>query len=112
MPATASSCTVDWAPSPDGSSVLMAIRGEFDLQPADAVEDHLRHLREHKIPTVVDLRDLRFVDSYGTCVLLRAAVSGRRDGWDLQMLPPSGRALEVLELCEVDRVLPFVTAAR
>jgi len=112
MPDTASRCTVDWAPSPDGARVLMAIRGEFDLAPAESVERHLSHLRQCGIPTVLDLRGVDFVDSYGTCVLLRAAVDGRREGWELSMLPPSGRALRVLELCEADGVLPFVSVGR
>lgn len=94
----------------DGHGATVTIEGEFDMAPAAELLDRVAPLRDAGTPVTVDLRGVTFLDSYGTCTLLRLASEGRREQWDVRMLAPTGRAWRVVELCDVADALPWTTA--
>ncbi len=99
--------SIDLLPPGDGAGATLTVAGEFDMAPADELLDRVAALRDARTPVTVDLRGLTFLDSYGTCTLLRLAQDGAREQWDVRMVPPTGRAWRVVELCDVADHLPW-----
>ncbi len=102
--------SIDLLPPGDGAGATLTVAGEFDMAPAAELVDRVAPFRDAGTPVTVDLRGLTFLDSYGTCTLLRLARDGAREQWDVRMLPPSGRAWRVVVLCGADDVLPWTQA--
>lgn len=99
----------------EGTSALVTIRGDFDLQVAERASAELTRV-EASAPEllVIDLSDLSFLDSSGMGVIAaaqaRAADAGRRL---LVVRPPPGvrRAFEVSGLDDVINMVDDVAAA-
>lgn len=69
-PFSASLCVVD---AGAGEAEVLAVRGEVDIATAPALRKTMRAALEHGIrPVVVDLFDVRFMDSTGVHVLVEA----------------------------------------
>jgi anti-sigma B factor antagonist len=89
----------------EGSSALVRIRGDLDLQVVDEVTDTLARIESHEPELlVIDLSSLSFMDSSGMAVIaaahIRAVDAGRRFAI---VIPPAGvrQALERTKLDEV-----------
>ena len=89
----------------EGSSALVRIRGDFDLQVVDQVADALARIESDEPELlVIDLSRLSFMDSTGMGVMaaahIRAADAGRRFAI---VMPPAGvkQAFERTKLTEV-----------
>jgi anti-sigma B factor antagonist len=54
---------------------------------------------------LLNLKDVRYIDSSGLGDLVRSATSLRRQGGDLKLLSPAPMVLEVLRITRLDRVL-------
>src|SRR3954451_13139268 len=62
----------------EGEGVMVHVSGELDIASAKALEDELRHAIDSDASAVVlDLAGLRFIDSAGLRVLVRAAAHSR-----------------------------------
>jgi anti-anti-sigma factor len=76
--------------------------GELDLGTAPMLEDRLRQLRNDSVSVRLDLSDLRFMDSTGLHVLIRAVQDSRADGWHLEVdpdvSPPVRRLLQLVNV--------------
>lgn len=55
---------------------------------------------------VVDLRDVRFLDSTGLQMLVTALRHARQSGGCLTLVQPSGIVCRVLKATQLDRILP------
>ncbi len=66
------------------------------------LEDRLRQLRADSLTVRLNLSELRFMDSTGLHVLLRAVQDSRRDGWQLEIepdvSPPVRRLLQLVNV--------------
>jgi anti-anti-sigma factor len=78
-----------------GGERVVALRGELDIASASNLERALLRSRPVGQRVVLDLADLRFMDSTGLRVLLRARVASEKGRWELRManVPPNIRRL-------------------
>lgn len=54
---------------------------------------------------LLNLKDVKYIDSSGVGDLVRSATSLRRQGGDLKLLSPAPMVLEILQITRLDRVL-------
>jgi len=94
---------------PQHETCYVELEGELDLSNAHAVDKVLKGLDGGSAERVIlDLSGLRFVDSTGLVMLLRATNRARANGDRLRMLRPSQTVQRLFVLCQVDGALPFV----
>jgi anti-anti-sigma factor len=85
---------------------VVRLRGELDVATAPDLERALLKPRPAGEQVVLDLGELRFMDSTGLSVLLRAAVAAKEGDWEivLRAVPPNIRRL--FEIAGVDDAVP------
>lgn len=84
--------------------LTLALAGELDLETVDEVEAVLPTPASSDV-LLVDLRELRFMDSSGIHVLMRLDGASRREGWSLVLLRAQPAVQRVLDLCHIgDRI--------
>ena len=54
---------------------------------------------------LLNLKDVKYIDSSGIGDLVRSATSLRRQGGDLKLLSPASMVLEVLHITRLDKIL-------
>lgn len=92
-----------------GGTHTITLDGELDLATHRAVERELRLVEESDAESIVlDLSRVSFIDSSGIRMLLLARARTREDGDRLKLRRPPRPVFEVLQVCGVDRLLPFV----
>ena len=64
----------------EGSTEIVAVRGEIDLATADAVRAELNAALERGRPVVLDLREVEFMDTQGLAVVIEAQQATSGDG--------------------------------
>ena len=93
-------------------------RGELDLDTVEtlrtaldaAVAETLRAALdaiEHGARLVLDLRGLSFIDSTGLHLLVALTERAQRDGFQLMLLAPAAPTDRAIQVCGLDRTLPF-----
>lgn len=94
---------------PENETCLIQLIGELDLANAGSVEKEL-HVVEAQTPAtiVLDLSGLDFIDSSGIALLIHAAHRSQANGHMLRLIPGPRAVRHTLEICGVDRVLPFL----
>lgn len=108
------------SPSPGGLSISssieggianLALRGELDLAGAPMLERSLLEL-ERRGPRrlVIDLRDLRFIDSTGLRLLLAANTRAQERGGELVLRPGDATVQRVFDVTGALEVLRFEDA--
>jgi anti-sigma B factor antagonist len=95
--------------SHDGDTVLMRLRGQFDVSNRRRFDEKLREVRAAEPEQlVIDLRELTFVDSTGLSLLLKANNMAREDHFRLQIVrSPAAIVQVVLEATGVEEFLPW-----
>ena len=93
----------------DGGTHVVRLTGELDVAGCDRVEEALRDAEATEASRIlVDIDGLRFVDSHGLRILLRAH---RRDvvtgAGRLRITRGRGHVAELLRLTAIDQTLPF-----
>jgi anti-anti-sigma factor len=93
----------------DGEHVIR-VRGELDIESAPDLERALLRARPAGERVVLDLAELRFMDSTGLRVLLRARAAAEADRWEITMrnVPPTIRRL--FDMTGVHAALPAETS--
>src|SRR6478609_9534911 len=82
-----------------GPWTVVAVQGEIDVSSADALRDELSTVLEReRTDLVIDLREVRFMDSTGLGVLVGTLKKVRLQGGTLQLVIDSERLLKVLRL--------------
>jgi anti-sigma B factor antagonist len=98
-------CTVEQLTNPDGTARLV-VDGELDLAGVPALSEALTALRREVRSTILDLRQVTFMDSSGLRVLIEAGRQ-RQAGWRVSLLLPDGGPVRrVIELSGVERAIP------
>lgn len=83
-----------------GDAILASLTGELDLASVGHLEAALPAV--HRGETlIVDLGELRFIDSMGVRLLMGLDVTARAEGWSLTLVGARGHVKRVLELCHV-----------
>ncbi len=96
---------------PQRERVAVVAVGELDLSCADELGAEVRTLREVGFEhVVVDLRDVRYIDSSGLRVLLALRGDAERDGHRLTLLPGPRPVQRIFELTATDELFSWGTA--
>ena len=95
----------------DGA-VHLELSGELDLSTAPQVEDCLRTVEERRPPLVVlDLRELRFMDSTGLRLILSADARAREESRRFGIVPGPESVQRVFEITGLEMRLELVDPA-
>jgi anti-sigma B factor antagonist len=89
-----------------GDHLCVLVSGELDLGSADELEEAIRVAEKATGGAiVVDLTNLRFMDSMGLSVLLKAHTRSRHDGNRTRFLPSKYEAVrQVVAITDTSRV--------
>jgi anti-anti-sigma factor len=88
---------------------VVRLAGELDLTAADQADSAIRAVETAGAKTIVlDLRELRFMDSTGLRVILAADARARREGWMLSLIPGPESVHRVFRMALLDQRLDFV----
>jgi anti-anti-sigma factor len=91
----------------DGTYVIR-LRGEFDLGSCETVDEALRAAEESDAERIVlDVDELRFIDSSGLQVILRAQRRSNSSGRRLRITRGTGHVADMFRLTALDMTLPF-----
>jgi anti-sigma B factor antagonist len=78
--------------------VRIALSGDLDVSTAREVEERLIALEDAEPPQVIlDLRELRFIDSTGLSLLINADRRGRKAGRQVTIVSGTGPPRRILE---------------
>lgn len=89
--------------SRDGASVAQ-LRGEVDLERSPGVRRALLDALSRKVPVVVDLSGVSYIDSSGIASLVEAYQTARKQGTPFLLCAVSPAALRVMQLARLDKV--------
>ena len=89
---------------PHGSTTVLALRGELDLDTAPHLREQLIEVIGEGTRVVVDLELVGFLDSVGLGVLVGGLKRARTHGGDLVLVCSSRAVLKPLEITGLDRV--------
>ena len=90
-------------------AVHVSLHGELDLSTVEEVRRHLlRAEASNASDIVVDLSALHFIDSTGIHLLHEAHRRSQADGDRLRLLRGPAEVQRALEICGLDRQLPFL----
>lgn len=97
---------VDLGVTRDGDTVRVRVSGEIDLSNAAALESDILVAADRGSTLVVDLTDVRYIDSAGLALLDRLARARVAAGHDLRVVAPRDSiAGDVIALSGLDRVI-------
>ena len=96
----------------ESDSVRVAVSGELDLSSALVFEEELRRIEESCTPTVLvlDLRELKFMDSTGLRLILSAHARAINRGRKLAIVQGGDAVRRIFRLTGVLERLNFVDA--
>lgn len=91
----------------DGEA-LLTLTGELDATTVAQVQDLLDAATANCGTVILNLTQLRFIDSSGIRALVLASRESRRDGFDLRLTGSTPAVMRALELVGVLDELPFI----
>lgn len=98
-----------------GAWAIVSVQGEIDVSTAGSLEEAVRSCLASSGRVIIDLAGVRFMDSTGLNVLIRAQSSGANGGSaQLRLAAVPDRVSKLLHLTQLDSVFavyPTVTAA-
>lgn len=90
--------------------VVAALSGELDMASAPALEEALAEARTDGVQQLVlDLRELRFIDSSGLRAVIAAVREARRSGHDLALIRGPDQVQQVFDITGVARRMTIVS---
>lgn len=93
----------------DGVPVVW-VRGELDIANYHRLEQELRAVQSDNPEVVMlDLRELRFIDSTGLRLIVEMHTLLGSEGRKLVLMPPPPPIYRIFELTRLDRSLEFVS---
>ena len=85
------------------------VRGEIDLAAADRLEQALQSVQDEPSEiTILDLREVTFLDSTGLRTITSADARARKDGHELRIVRGSDQVQKLLHVTGMDKILPLV----
>lgn len=99
------------AVSENGSAHVVKLEGTCDLATAPDLRQALQPLVPPEVQDVIiDVSQLEFIDSTGLGVMLGAMRRLREGGGGLRIAGATGTVRRVLEITDLDKVIPLVDA--
>ena len=100
---------LDWNVEEEGPTVRLRLAGELDLSSAGDLESELKRIEDRGPQAVVlDLRDVRFMDSTGLRVVITADERAREGGWRFSVVPGPEAVQRVFRITRLEERLDFV----
>lgn len=95
----------------DADGTVVALHGELDLSSAPTLETLLREL-DDTIPgrILIDLRELKFMDSSGLALMIRAQQMALAAGYRLELRPGPNQVQRLFEMTGTLDRFDFVSA--
>jgi anti-anti-sigma factor len=93
----------------DGVAIVQP-RGDLDLATVEDLHTALNRI-DGAGRLVLDLRGLTFIDSSGLQLLVTLHHRAQRDEFELSVIAPAGAPNRAIELCGLDKTLPFAPAS-
>jgi anti-sigma B factor antagonist len=90
--------------NPGGRAPIVRLSGELDFGTCEALSACLTKLVEEDTDVVVDLRDLRFMDSSGLPVLVHAQRRAEQQGHSITLRRPTAMVAKVLAITGTDQI--------
>ena len=90
--------------------VIVRPRYELDLATVETLRAALNDVNG-AARLVLDMRDLSFIDSTGVHLLIELDQRARREGFELSLVAPAPPGDRAIQVCGLDKVLPFVDSA-
>jgi len=90
----------------DGAATL-SLSGELDLASVSSLEAHLKAVAQTELNLVVDLDDLRYIDSSGINALLTAHRILTQTRRRMMLAAPSAMTKKILSIAGVDLIVPI-----
>jgi anti-anti-sigma factor len=85
------------------------VRGEIDLAAAERLERALQSVQDEPAEvTVLDLREVTFIDSTGLRTITSADARARKNGHELRIVRGSEQVQKLLHVTGMDKILPLV----
>jgi anti-anti-sigma factor len=95
-----------------GDTLVVHVEGDLDIQVAGVMRKWLTTACESHRNLVLDLADVKFIDSTGLGALVRAHQAAKRNGGQVVLATPSRFLLTILQTMRLEPVFPtFPTAA-
>ncbi|NQV82643.1 MAG: STAS domain-containing protein [Rhodospirillales bacterium] len=88
----------------EGGAVIVALEGDVDLQSSPEARKVLLECVAKRMPILVDLSGVGYIDSSGVASLVECLQSARKSGSTLVLVSVSDGAKRVLELARLDKV--------
>jgi anti-sigma B factor antagonist len=85
-------------------TVIVGFSGDVDLQSSPEARKILLECVARKMPVLVDLSRVDYIDSSGIASLVESLQTARKSGGNLFIVSASEAALKVLELARLDKV--------
>jgi anti-anti-sigma factor len=100
---------LDWSVEERGPTVRLRLAGELDISSAGAIEVELKRIEDAKPEVVVlDLHEVRFIDSTGLRVVITADERAREGGWRFSIVPGPEAVQRVFRITRLEERLDFV----
>jgi anti-anti-sigma factor len=90
-----------------GDRTVLTVHGELDLATVDVVRARIDALRAERLPVLLDLDELAFIDSTGIRMILQAAQDGARTGWEFSVTRGSFAVRRVFAAARIEDRLPY-----
>ena len=90
--------------------IVVGFEGDVDLQSSGDARKILLDSAGRKVPILVDLSKVNYIDSSGIASLVEALQTIRKGGSNLALVSVSEAALRVLELARLDKVFTICTS--
>jgi anti-sigma B factor antagonist len=87
----------------DGA-IVVGFSGDVDLQSSPDARKVMLECVARKMPVLIDLSKVNYIDSSGIASLVEALQTARKGGGNLLLVCVSDAALRVLELARLDKV--------
>lgn len=80
------------------------------MQSSPAVRQLILDLVKKKVPVVIDLSAVRYMDSSGVATLVEGLQNSKKLGQHFVLAAPSGSVLGVIKLARLDKVFRIVAS--
>lgn len=87
-----------------GAVVIVGFEGDVDIHTSPNARKVLLECVARKMPVLVDLSKVNYIDSSGIASLVESLQMARKGGSDLALISVSDAALRVLQLARLDKV--------
>jgi anti-sigma B factor antagonist len=103
-----------WETADNGDDALhVSLMGELDISNVERFEQELMELEQPRPDLIVlDLREVRFIDSTGLSLLLNADARARRQSRHVTIVSGSGAARRIMRTVALDQILDVTTEPR